>query len=153
MMSAQGTRNCPRCRNDRPIEQFAWRRRSEGERQPYCRECMAEYNRAHYRANPDIYLRRARRRAESVRRERIQYLLEYFRTHPCVDCGEADPLVLEFDHLGNKVFTISEGLRDRAWQPILDEIDKCEVVCANCHRRRTAQRAGFARAVAAASSS
>jgi hypothetical protein len=152
-MADPTTRKCPRCRKDRLIEQFAWRRRSEGKRQPYCRECMAEYNRKHYRANRHSYIRRARRRAENIRRERIRYLLDYFRAHPCVDCGETDLLVLEFDHLGNKLFTISEGLRDRGWQAILDEIEKCEVVCANCHRRRTAQRASFARAVAAAGSS
>jgi 5-methylcytosine-specific restriction endonuclease McrA len=111
---------------------------------------MAEYNRAHYLANRELYIRRARRRAETVRRERMAYLVQYFRAHPCVDCGEPDPLVLEFDHLGDKLFSIAEGLRDRAWQAILDEIAKCEVVCANCHRRRTAHRAGYARAVALA---
>jgi hypothetical protein len=111
---------------------------------------MAEYNRAHYRANRDVYIRRARTRAETVREERLAFLIDYFRANPCVDCGEEDPMVLEFDHLRDKAFTISEGLRDRSWQTILDEIAKCEVVCANCHRRRTALRGGFARALATA---
>jgi hypothetical protein len=111
---------------------------------------MAEYNRAHYLANRDLYIRRARKRAIAVTRERIALLIDYFRTHPCVDCRETDPLVLEFDHLADKAFTISEGLRDRSWTAIVEEMAKCEVVCANCHRRRTAQRAGFARAVALA---
>jgi hypothetical protein len=114
---------------------------------------MAKYNRAHYLANRELYIRRARSRAIAVRRERTAYLIEYFRTHPCVDCGERDPLVLEFDHLDDKAFNIAEGIRDRSWQALLDEIAKCEVVCANCHRRRTAQRGGFARAVAAAAAS
>jgi hypothetical protein len=63
--------------------------------------------------------------------------------HPCVDCGERDPAVLEFDHLGPK--------RDHvAWLAgtgysvgvLEDEIEKCQVVCVNCHRRRTATRGG-----------
>jgi hypothetical protein len=60
-----------------------------------------------------------------------------------------DPLVLEFDHLGHKNFNIATGLRNRNWQSVLDEIATCDVVCANCHRRRTALRGGFARAVVA----
>jgi len=110
---------------------------------------MAEYNRAHYEANRQLYIDRARRRGIAIRRERMAYLMDYLRANPCVDCGESDPLVLEFDHLGDKTFTISEGLRDRSWQSIVDEIAKCEVVCANCHRRRTAHRGGFARLAAA----
>jgi hypothetical protein len=86
---------------------------------------------------------------QTVAIERTAYLVEFFREHPCIDCGEIDPLVLEFDHLGDKNFNIAHGLRDRNWQTVLDEIAKCDVVCANCHRRRTALRAGFARAVVA----
>lgn len=81
--------------------------------------------------------------------ERIDFLVAYLREHPCTDCGEADPIVLEFDHLRDKKFGIAAGLRDREWQSVLDEMAKCEVVCANCHRRRTAKRGGFARAVVA----
>jgi 5-methylcytosine-specific restriction endonuclease McrA len=81
--------------------------------------------------------------------ERTRYLVTYLREHPCVDCGEDDPVVLEFDHLRDKKFSISEGLQGRRWQDVLDEIAKCEVVCANCHRRRTAKRGGFARAAVA----
>lgn len=61
----------------------------------------------------------------------------------------ADSLVLEFDHLDDKRFEIAKGIRDRKWQDVLDEIAKRDVICANCHRRRTAQRAGFARAAVA----
>ena len=81
--------------------------------------------------------------------ERTQYLVAFLREHPCADCGEDDPVVLEFDHLRDKLFGISKGLTDRNWQDVLDEIAKCDVVCANCHRRRTAKRGGFLRAAVA----
>jgi hypothetical protein len=63
------------------------------------------------------------------------------RKHPCVDCGERDPVVLEFDHLRDKVRNVS-GMANacQPWAKIEAEIAKCEVVCANCHRRRTARR-------------
>jgi hypothetical protein len=78
--------------------------------------------------------------------ERTRWLIEYFRMNPCGDCGETDPIVLEFDHLRDKSFAIGPQLSQRSWQSILDEIDKCDVVCANCHRRRTARRRGAFRA-------
>jgi hypothetical protein len=63
---------------------------------------------------------------------------------------ESDPLVLEFDHLRDKEFSIGSGIRDRPWKNVLAEMEKCEVVCANCHRRRTNRRGGFIRVVVTA---
>jgi hypothetical protein len=79
----------------------------------------------------------------------MQLIVDYLRAHPCVDCGEADVMVLDFDHLGDKLFSISRGIRGRSLQALLYEMAKCEVVCANCPRRRTAIRGGFLRAVVA----
>jgi hypothetical protein len=56
-------------------------------------------------------------------------------------------MVLEFDHLKEKRFDIGAGLPDRNWEALLEEMEKCEVVCANCHRRRTARRLGSVRAL------
>ena len=83
------------------------------------------------------------------RKARQQLLLEIFRAQPCVDCGESDRLVLEFDHRGDKLFDIATGLRDRNWASVLREMAQCDVVCANCHRRRTALRGRFLRAAVA----
>ena len=60
-------------------------------------------------------------------RERTRYLLAYFKTHPCKDCGEPDLVMLEFDHLGDKKFNISAALPCRNWDSVLAEISKCEV--------------------------
>ena len=123
--------------------------RKKGQRDNYCRPCRAAYKQEHYAANRQQYIASAMRRKREVVAERIDFLVAYLRQHPCVDCGETDPIVLEFDHLRDKKFGIAAGLRDREWQSVLDEMAKCEVVCANCHRRRTAKRGGFARAVVA----
>ena len=115
-----------------------------------CRSCRAAYKHEHYSANKSRYIAQA---AESKRRLRLQrttWLLDYFEAHPCRDCGESDPVVLDFDHHGNKAFEIGEALTYRRWETILAEIAKCDVVCANCHRRRTARRRGSVRAVMAA---
>jgi hypothetical protein len=131
----------------KPIENFAWRRRERGQRDTFCRPCRSAYGKEHYAANRPRYIEQARIQKERLMLERTAYLIEYFQSHPCVECGEADPIVLEFDHLRDKSFAIGPELAKRSWRAILDEIEKCEVVCANCHRRRTAHRRGSVRAV------
>jgi hypothetical protein len=109
----------------------------------------AEFTRRFHppRVRTSVRARRARKQALAL--ERTTYLLDYFDSHPCADCGESDPVVLEFDHLDTqaKSFDIGQSLPYRKWQSILEEIDKCDVVCANCHRRRTARRRGSLRAL------
>jgi hypothetical protein len=61
-----------------------------------------------------------------------------------VDCGESDPIVLDFDHVcGTKILEISRMIRGYAWAAIWAEIQKCEVRCANCHRRKTSKQFGY----------
>lgn len=63
----------------------------------------------------------------------------YLCNHPCVDCGESDPVVLEFDHVrGEKVANVANLISGAGkFQRLMDEIAKCDVRCANCHRRKT----------------
>jgi hypothetical protein len=140
-------RKCYRCGAIKPAAAFAWRRRHVGQRDSFCRPCRKEYGREHYLANRQRYIDQARKQKMRLQLERTRYLIEYFVTHPCVDCGERDPVVLEFDHLRDKAFNIGSALSRRNWQAILDEMAKCEVVCANCHRRRTAVRRGALRSI------
>jgi hypothetical protein len=68
------------------------------------------------------------------------YVREYLKTHSCVDCSETDPVVLEFDHVrGIKDIPIARAIRRQySIDRLQREIDKCDVRCANCHRRKTA---------------
>lgn len=84
---------------------------------------------------------------QETRIQRTRWLIDYFAVHPCVDCGETDPIVLEFDHQRDKRFDVAGGITGRSWEEVLEEIEKCEVVCGNCHRRRTAKQFGFLRAL------
>lgn len=143
-------RICGRCKAEKSLEEFAWRRKARGQRDNYCRPCRTAYKHEHYARNRQRYIDSAARRTERIVAERTAYLVSFLREHPCVDCGEGDPVVLEFDHLREKRFSVGQGIRDRPWKDVLNEIEKCEVVCANCHRRRTSRRGGFIRGVLAA---
>lgn len=68
----------------------------------------------------------------------------FFSTHPCVDCGETDPVVLQFDHQRDKSFDMSKAVRNRVGiETLKAEFQKGEVVCANCHMKRTARQQGW----------
>jgi hypothetical protein len=138
-------RRCGRCQQLKPVEDFAWRRKKQGQRHNYCRPCHSEYHREHYMANKERYVAQAAARKKALYLKHTTLLLDYFAEHPCVDCGESDPVVLEFDHLGDKAFDIGHALPYRSWQSILAEIEKCQVVCRNCHRRRESRRMGALR--------
>lgn len=129
-------RRCSRCRETKPVEAF--NRMGEG-RQFYCRECLREY----FRLRGDLH--RAQVRAtRPQRRDRSRSVVrEVLAQAACADCGLSDIVVLEFDHIGPKVATVSRLVAQSAGRRrLLDEISLCEIVCANCHRRRTASRAG-----------
>ena len=66
----------------------------------------------------------------------------YLETHHCVDCDETDPVVLTFDHRDGveKLDTVGALLRKRSLAAMIAEVAKCDVRCANCHRRRTAEQ-------------
>jgi len=91
-------------------------------------------------ANHDAYIERNRRNRPSQRIRNANIVLDYLLTHSCVRCGECDPVVLEFNHLDvrGKTGNVAELVRSGcSRQRLLDEIMKCEVLCANCHQRYT----------------
>ena len=137
-------RTCSRCQLTKDAAQFAYRDKAKGRRHSYCLACGRLLARNHYANNVGYYVVKARTRREAFVSEYCDRVLDYLAAHPCVDCGEPDPLVLEFDHVrGKKAYNVSAmaGLM-LSWDKTLDEIAKCEVRCANCHRRKTAERSG-----------
>jgi hypothetical protein len=130
---------CSRCARYRPATDF---NRFAAGRQWWCRACFKRYyseSRARHRS-----------RNNALKTQRVQeaqrLVLEHLRDRSCADCEEHDPIVLEFDHVGEKRAEVSvlvrRGVRASALRL---ELDRCDVVCANCHRRRTALRAGWRR--------
>lgn len=136
------SKRCSGCKQVLPFSSFNVRRRSRDGRQSYCRSCNSASSRKYHHSNKAGHNRQIHRRSRKIAGEMKQLVYEYLLEHPCVDCGEADPVVLEFDHLRDKIANVSALTGGGAsWPEIIAEIAKCEVVCANCHRRRTCKRA------------
>lgn len=137
-------KTCTVCNQTKPESEFSWKNKAQGKLSSSCKACHKIARRKHHELNRQKNIQKAIDRRQSIRDK----IWEYRNTHPCVDCDFADPRTLQFDHLPgcDKEFDISQAAqRGFAWNKIQTEIDKCEVVCANCHAIRTHDRGGWVR--------
>jgi hypothetical protein len=117
--------------------------KSKDGKQAWCKSCACSNRIQAHRDNPGK-TRAAERKRRLVIRE---WLYNYLASHACVDCGENDPIVLQFDHIRDKTYNISNMSRSYGLESIKEEIDKCEVRCANCHLRRTAKQQNWYKSI------
>jgi hypothetical protein len=102
-----------------------------------CKDCRREY----MRQRGDLHRRQSRAARDKRRAIARAYVTEILRHGTCSDCGLADPAVLEFDHVGPKTMEVGKLVREAyRLERVIAEIANCELVCANCHRRRTRRR-------------
>ncbi len=133
-------RICRFCRQEKDTEyDFSWKVKSRGIRNTRCKSCQSQMSKNHYENNKQAYSTRAR--GSVVIAENRKRLIEYLSGHGCIDCGQTDVRVLDFDHVrGEKsehvVRMVGVGY---SWASVELEIAKCEVRCANCYRLKTGE--------------
>jgi hypothetical protein len=133
---------CHKCEIIKPLSEFAFKDARKLKRQSCCRHCQRITARNHYlRRKESYYARRLRNRRRYVT-ENKKRIADILSSSGCVDCGVTDTVVLDFDHVrgrksANVAALVGTGI---CWKRIAEEIAKCEIRCANCHRRRTAER-------------
>jgi len=123
------------------LEEFNWQNKSKNIKQRYCRDCKKAYQRKYYQENKEAYLSKVL----ETRKPRIAANAKYARDilkSGCIDCGFKDLRALEFDHIKDGKI---DGVMTLVWNgasldAIKKEIEKCEVVCRNCHSIRTINR-------------
>ncbi len=115
---------CPKCNEKYDSQLFHNSKTRKTGKSLYCKSCERE-------------------RVDVRRANNKQKFLDFLKTQACIDCGNNNPIVLEFDHREKKAarkYSIGLMLQDRiSWKRILEEIAKCDVRCANCHRIKTAK--------------
>ena len=138
------TKLCFGCQKEKSLEEFGRHSRTSGY-QSYCKICNKEHSKLWYRKNSSRHRKRVRENKKILKMQKTQFILNYLKEHPCVVCGELDPIVLEFDHLNKKTkyMNVSHMVSDAfGLDRIKEEIEKCQVLCANCHRRKSAGENG-----------
>lgn len=132
-------RTCHKCSKKKTLDEFNFKNKRIGLRQKICKLCTRAQIRAHYYNNRQYYLDKTIERNRKVRKAIRKYIWDFLLTHPCRDCGESDPVVLEFDHQRDKKISISKTINNNiSIDKLKEEILKCTVRCANCHRKKTA---------------
>lgn len=132
------SRVCTECGQKRLLAEY---HKKNGKLRSNCKWCVSQYSQAHYKNNKEYYLTKAARNRTLGKQRLRRFIYEYYSSHPCVDCGESDPIVLEFDHIHKKYAGIAIMInRMFSLEKIKNEIERCEVVCSNCHKRRTAKQ-------------
>lgn len=142
-MSSMKKKRCSKCGKQKPVSEFGKReRRGKVECAAYCRLCMNAYHVERRKNNP--VARKAHRDGIARRRVELREELQAYKAErPCVDCGyHYNPWQMQFDHpVGSeKVGNVSDLVKKTATRKLWAEIEKCELVCANCHADRTHAR-------------
>lgn len=138
-MESIATKRCPMCGTDLPVSSFGIARTRKDGLAGYCKPCMRTHRNDHYKSNSGPYKARAVERRTQMR----DFLAEY-KNKPCMDCGGSFPsFVMDLDHRPGviKLCEPSKLPNMGNWDALHEEISKCDVVCSNCHRVRTYERA------------
>lgn len=137
---------CIACKKSKNVSEFPPNKSTKDGLNRKCRLCFNEYMKQWYAKNKEAHVVRTTKVKKETREKVLSFLWDYFITHPCVHCGETDPIVLEFDHIDKdqKEFGIHFLVKNgNSLDKIKKEISKCRVLCCNCHRRRTAKQLGW----------
>lgn len=126
------TKICKKCNKDKPVKLFGFRNKTAEILADKCKKCNSEYQKEHYKNNSDTY-----KEKQKIRESEIRLWFNTERSKlKCMRCGEAHPSCLQFHHRNpsEKEMDISLALSN-GWSidHIKREIEKCDVLCANCH--------------------
>ena len=138
-------KQCEHCKEWKDETEYNWRFKSLGIRASACRECAHKHNKKYFEGPAkERHLEQVRERKEFARQTAREYVYNYLLSHSCEHCGESDVRVLEFHHTGDKdmavAYMVSAGY---SVERIQAEINKCTILCANCHRKITVEERGW----------
>lgn len=137
------TKYCPSCKQEVNINLFSKNKSKKDGLASSCKNCQSNYQHSWYLVNKKEHIKRAGIRRNKIVNENRQYIFDYLSKNSCKDCGETNPIVLEFDHVkGKKIKPVSEMI-SFSRNSLNKEISKCEIRCANCHRKKTARDFGW----------
>lgn len=124
---------CSKCKDEKDLCNFAWRSKSKNQLHGQCNDCRRETAKKSYQKNKEKVIAAVSKRKNSYKEESFEWKSKLF----CTCCGESYRRCIEFHHLDSdkKEYDISGMMSRYPLASILQEVSKCIVVCANCHRK------------------
>jgi len=138
-----GEKVCSRCKKNKSFDDFHRRKSQNAGKGLYtwCKECHAEYQKQAREPKKKESNKRIFELKKIRRLEIEKAIVKHLKITPCKECGETNILVLEFDHREpkEKKFCISHALQQvPSLLRLQIEISKCDILCSNCHKIKTA---------------
>jgi hypothetical protein len=135
-------KKCSVCKESKVLIDFTKKKSAKDGLNAACKACTRSRSKKHHASNKEYYAKKAKLRNEAYRKATLSKIRKIKEDTACVDCNQYYPhYVMDFDHLRDKEFSIANAARNHIkWSRVKAEIDKCEVVCSNCHRERTWSR-------------
>lgn len=127
------TKVCNICKIEKAVDQFSFKHKPTNKRQSHCKLCQNVRSKKHYEANKVDYIDRATDRKKDI----SNYLQNLKKSLSCSKCDESHSACLEFHHINpsTKLGTVASFVTFGSIKKLQEEIDKCIVLCANCHRK------------------
>ena len=126
-------KTCSCCKIEYSIEKFAFKNIALNKRNAMCDDCRHKRQKLSYYKHHETNLKRIKRN----KKDNKNWYFEIKSKLSCCVCGESESSCLDFHHLDSteKEFDISVKIKDGGKIKILEEINKCACLCANCHRK------------------
>ena len=125
-------KKCYKCNKNKNIAEF--NKKGTNRYSSYCKDCNKEYQKKYYKDNTNVFYQKNKKRKEKIR----EYISSYKKDLCCENCGENHPATLDFHHKSSdeKKFNIGMSVNHGvSLKSIKEEIDKCIILCSNCHRK------------------
>lgn len=129
---------CNACKQNLNENLFSFRNKAHKIKHKICKKCVSLSFKISYQKNKKYYNKKRYERSKTLRNKNKALLIDFKKQLNCKMCGEKDYRVLDFHHIDskNKNFNISCAVTQGVnWKRILQEINQCMVLCANCHRK------------------
>ena len=125
------TKICTKCKKELSLDNFRWKNKAEGKRHSQCKECQSKQEKTHYQVRKEAVIAQT----QNAKERNIAYINQQ-KSCGCAKCGEKRIYVLDFHHINpeNKAYDINKMRISYSLEKIQAEIDKCVVLCSNCHR-------------------
>ncbi len=135
---------CGKCKKTLPVSEFSFKNKTLGIRASSCVTCQNIASKRHYQLNREKYISKSLAKRKELSGWFYSVILDKYK-NGCITCGERNPIKLSCHHRNpkEKLFDLSSSFHRKGKKQILLELDKCDVVCMNCHAEITAKEQNF----------